>query len=326
MSRTRWTLPFDLHNMVKAPAGDATPQRIYRSIDGVMQAYGTTVPTDGTSGYAKGCVFHHVDGGARDRLYVNDGTGTSCNFNPILSGAPSRAATSGREYGVEVDGDTFLDGGDAGAQSYLFYVHGDKTLGTDTGDAYSGLIFANGSNYAANGTDWTFRAVNCSINNRSGGTAGQLDANFGTQNKSGGTVARLRGVTTTVENYGTVSDEFIGIDVILKNEGAVATAEAGIRVRNLNNSIADAVGAGILFSDTGANTGWDYVVDMNGASVVVADLRLSAGICILSGAGAPSAAAPKGSLYLRTDGTTTNDRAYINTDGSTTWTALTTAA
>ena len=47
---------------------------------------------------------------------------------------------------------------------------------------------------------------------------------------------------------------------------------------------------------------------------------------VYSGAGAPTGSAAKGSLYLRTDGSTTNDRAYINTDGATTWTALTTAA
>lgn len=47
---------------------------------------------------------------------------------------------------------------------------------------------------------------------------------------------------------------------------------------------------------------------------------------IFFGSGAPTLSAAKGSLYLRSDGTTTNNRAYINTDGSTTWTALTTAA
>lgn len=44
------------------------------------------------------------------------------------------------------------------------------------------------------------------------------------------------------------------------------------------------------------------------------------------GSGAPTLTAPKGCLYLRTDGTTTNDRMYINTDAGTTWTAVTTAA
>ena len=52
----------------------------------------------------------------------------------------------------------------------------------------------------------------------------------------------------------------------------------------------------------------------------------TAGFGIYFGSGAPTVAAAKGSLYLRTDGSGTGDRAYINTNGSTTWTALTTAA
>ena len=47
---------------------------------------------------------------------------------------------------------------------------------------------------------------------------------------------------------------------------------------------------------------------------------------VFFGSGAPSLTAAKGSLYLRSDGTGTTDRAYINTDGGTTWTAITTAA
>lgn len=47
---------------------------------------------------------------------------------------------------------------------------------------------------------------------------------------------------------------------------------------------------------------------------------------IIAGSGAPTIAAPKGSLYLRIDGSTTNDRMYVNTDANTTWTAVTTAA
>ncbi|MEQ9416650.1 MAG: hypothetical protein RJQ08_03805 [Salinisphaeraceae bacterium] len=47
---------------------------------------------------------------------------------------------------------------------------------------------------------------------------------------------------------------------------------------------------------------------------------------VFFGSGAPTLAAAQGSLYLRSDGSSTSTRAYINTDGSTTWTALTTAA
>lgn len=41
--------------------------------------------------------------------------------------------------------------------------------------------------------------------------------------------------------------------------------------------------------------------------------------------GAPTFSAGKGSLALRTDGSTTNDRMYVNTNGSTGWTAVITA-
>lgn len=47
---------------------------------------------------------------------------------------------------------------------------------------------------------------------------------------------------------------------------------------------------------------------------------------IYSGAGAPTLTAAKGSLYLNTTGSSTSTRAYINTDGAGTWTAITTAA
>jgi hypothetical protein len=47
---------------------------------------------------------------------------------------------------------------------------------------------------------------------------------------------------------------------------------------------------------------------------------------VFFGSGAPTLSAAKGSLYLRSDGTTTNDRMYVNTNGATTWTSVTTAA
>lgn len=47
---------------------------------------------------------------------------------------------------------------------------------------------------------------------------------------------------------------------------------------------------------------------------------------IFYGTGAPTFGAGKGSIYTRTDGTTTITRLYVNTDGGTTWTTITTAA
>lgn len=50
------------------------------------------------------------------------------------------------------------------------------------------------------------------------------------------------------------------------------------------------------------------------------------GVQILVGTGAPTATAAKGSLYIRTDGTTSATRLYINTNGGTTYTPVTTTA
>ncbi len=52
----------------------------------------------------------------------------------------------------------------------------------------------------------------------------------------------------------------------------------------------------------------------------------TSGFGIYYGANAPTISAGQGSLYLRSNGTTTNDRIYVNTNGSTTWTAITTVA
>ena len=71
---------------------------------------------------------------------------------------------------------------------------------------------------------------------------------------------------------------------------------------------------------------------VNGSLTVTGSANVKGGtltlgsVKILQGSGAPTASAPQGSLYLRTDGSSTSTRAYINTDGSTTWTSITTAA
>lgn len=87
-------------------------------------------------------------------------------------------------------------------------------------------------------------------------------------------------------------------------------SNARMRVSNTGSVLA-AVGSSI---PAGGTAGLGYL------------LSSTSNFGVFFGSGAPSLAAAKGSLYLRSDGTTTNDRAYINTDGGTTWTPLATAA
>jgi len=50
---------------------------------GLLRDSGETVPADGESGYATGCIFQHTDGGDGTALYVNEGDADSCDFNAV---------------------------------------------------------------------------------------------------------------------------------------------------------------------------------------------------------------------------------------------------
>lgn len=83
---------------------------------------------------------------------------------------------------------------------------------------------------------------------------------------------------------------------------------------------------------TGAVTSAGNVAAQTGTAITAggsagAGLMVSstANFGIFFGSGAPTISAAKGSLYLRSDGSSTSTRMYVNTDGSTGWTAVTTA-
>ena len=63
------------------------------------------------------------------------------------------------------------------------------------------------------------------------------------------------------------------------------------------------------------------------ASAAGAGVVLGGGPKVVAGSGDPNTVvtAPLGSLYLNTAGSSTSDRAFINTNGATAWTAVTTA-
>ena len=83
MSRTRYTLAFDAHNMTPGIAGTANYQTIFKSEDGVLDCYGTVVPTL-INTFAEGCLFHKVNASSNDVLYVNNGTYASPDFELVL--------------------------------------------------------------------------------------------------------------------------------------------------------------------------------------------------------------------------------------------------
>jgi hypothetical protein len=58
---------------------------------GILFAAGTTVPTDGTTGFAPGCVFIDENAAQGSQFFINEGSATSCDFNVIALGGLSLA-------------------------------------------------------------------------------------------------------------------------------------------------------------------------------------------------------------------------------------------
>jgi len=70
-------------------------------VQGLLFVPGDTVPTDGTAGYEKGCIFQHTDGtGAGDVFYVNEGSVTSCDFNAVSALTATQEALIGATAGT----------------------------------------------------------------------------------------------------------------------------------------------------------------------------------------------------------------------------------
>lgn len=195
--------------VLQAVTGDGTPMPCARVEE--------TVDRSGTNGIALA------------RLYPTGQqvTATNAYFQPVRS-----SATSGREYGVQIEGDGFFIGTTA-AQSYLLELSGDKNTAS-TGDAYSAYLHIAGSNYAANDSNYTYRGLNCAISNRSGGTVGQMyGGNISISLKSGsGNLTEAFALQIDAQDLtaGTKT-RFGGLDVALDREGTAATEECGIRVR-----------------------------------------------------------------------------------------------
>ena len=76
------------------PSANSTPIPTLRSQDGIIEAYGTAVPVDGTVGYITGAIFKQTDGGANTSAYVNEGSATSCDFNAVMADVPVAYGTA----------------------------------------------------------------------------------------------------------------------------------------------------------------------------------------------------------------------------------------
>ena len=167
----------------------------------------------------------------------------------------------------------------------------------------------------------------------------------GTALQTAGTLLEVQAPNSTLDPvaaFGSTANTQSYSVFVRNNAGTMRLFAAGGANGFLTGTIAGDVGAAIIVANkflhlggtlSVVKVGRDNSLALQAATAVPAGGSAGASFSLgtsgpgfYCGSGAPTVSAPKGSLYVRTDGTTTNDRAYINTNASTTWTALTTVA
>jgi hypothetical protein len=181
--------------------------------------------------------------------------------------------------------------------------------------------------YINGGGRVTVTGVHCYGNGTAGGTT---DAGIFDTNNTANAEHLFTGCHCSQDGSG-VQDYGFYIDI-----GAASCITYLIGCMAVNNNTADfsknGVTANISRADATINVSGS--ITANGGTAIPAGGTLLTGLLVSStanfgvffGSGAPSISAAKGSLYLRSDGSGVNNRAYIATNSSGTWTAITTVA
>ena len=165
-------------------------------------------------------------------------------------------------------------------------------------------------------------------------TAGNLAVTAGSIT-AGTTITAGTGITATTGNIVATAGQVDAGTTITAGTGITATtgnitATTGNIVSSAGNLVATAggVSAGTTVIAATGITATTGNINANAGNIVASGALGAGGVNVLAGAGTPQGAivAPQGSLYLNRTGNSTSTRAYINTDGTNNWTAITTAA
>lgn len=116
-----------------------------------------------------------------------------------------------------------------------------------------------------------------------------------------------------------VTSQATGLNVIGRAAGANVSLVAISSGTNESMTI-DGKGTGTVILQSAT------AVPAGGSAQASVLMSTTASLGVYFGSGAPTVSAAQGSVYTRTDGSSTSTRLYVNTNGSTTWTNVTTAA
>lgn len=194
-------------------------------------------------------------------------------------------------------------------------LHPGKTSGVTvepfTGNVFAALVAQGGG--SSGGGDFEYLLIHSTNRN----VANTTFSITGPSHADGGGRIRASSGTAALPTYSFTSDTDTGMYSFGANQLGFATAGI-VRLQITGSSTVNSTLPIHALSTTAIPAG--------GTAGSGFRLSSTSNFGIFFGSGVPSLAAAQGSLYLRSDGSTTSTRAYINTDGGTTWTAITTAA
>ena len=188
---------------------------------------------------------------------------------------------SGYEYFQTIQGD--ISGTEGGAKTYGLYINmtrpaGKENNGGDIDDA--GLKIRVDTEAVTKTAGITLRALDAEAkaDNPSGTTTNLVGGQITAKSDTGaGSVTNMTGLFVHAQNNAEVSTLLVPLDVrLFRQAAAEPTGEYVMRVRN-SSSTGGGCDAGIYFSSDGSGEtdDFDYVIDMSGADVDDADIRLS---------------------------------------------------
>lgn len=168
------------------------------------------------------------------------------------------------------------------------------------------------------------------IQNKSAGTSASADFTAG-NNADDGTVATGHyvdmGINSSTYNDGSFTIGAANDAYLVSTGGDLAivsqTATKKIKVATGGTLAAN---ERARFDDTGLIVMPVTAVPAGGTAATGLRFSSTANLGVFFGSGVPTLSAAQGSLYLRTDGSSIATRLYVNTNGTTGWTNMVTAA
>ncbi len=328
---------------VESPSGGATNNEAVHIVPGKygVRVTGTSISTATAKyGYLSD-ITHDANVTAGYGFYAADAVGaTATTLGGIYVGQTTTAAafTLTNRYGVYID-NIAKGAGSTITNDYGLYIVGPTQGGTTNIGAFIGAggVQVFGGNLIVSNAAGPQTNMGIAV----GGTqlvgtsqyAFQANPTFSSASTTAGYGLYL-GATTAAAGFTHTNHYGVYIDAVAKGAGSTITNRYGLYIVNptdggtLNRAIFIS-GAAAIVDNQGKYTALSGTAVPATAGAVAAGAPFtgnSNGMTIEWTTDAPTHTRPKGSLCLNLGGSSTSTRAYINTDGAGTWTAITTAA